>query len=281
VIFDDDGPIGEEEEPGGHGCPQCFGIRFVYVTLDGEDLVRPCDCRPEIVRRNIDPLDASGIRSNWQASFTLSRFTPRSSEQSDAFAQALDFYQSFPHTGEDSGKGLVFWGGPGVGKTHLAVGLLMELIATKGVNGLYWEFGGLLKEIRKSYDPDSRWSDIKPLEAAFTADVLLLDNLASQKLKPWVNDTIFEIINTRYMECRPTLITTRYQMGDSEAARSAPLNQSWEFLVELIGQRTYSRLLEMCEFVSLETEAERTARLKQRPLPTHRLLRERDQNRHS
>src|SRR5918911_496746 len=94
-------------------------------------------------------------------------------------------------------RGLVFMGPVGVGKTHLSVAILRNLIE-KGVPCLFYEFGALLKEIQNSYNPISQTSELKVLEPVFQAEVLVLDELGASKPTDWVRDTMMQIINTRY-----------------------------------------------------------------------------------
>ena len=54
---------------------------------------------------------------------------------------------------ETEGKGLLLTGTVGVGKTHLAVGILQALIREKGVQGLFYDYRELLKEIQDCYNP--------------------------------------------------------------------------------------------------------------------------------
>src|SRR5918911_2664900 len=57
-------------------------------------------------------------------------------------------------------RGLLLMGTVGVGKTHLTVAILRELIEKKGVPCLFYEFGTLLKEIQNSYNPISQTSEL-------------------------------------------------------------------------------------------------------------------------
>jgi DNA replication protein DnaC len=66
-----------------------------------------------------------------------------------------------------------------------------------------------------------------------------------------MNDTLFYILNSRYMARRPTLLTTNYQDADREAVLAADPLRRKEFLVERIGQRLRSRLMEMCLVVAI------------------------------
>ena len=75
-----------------------------------------------------------------------------------------------------------------------------------------------------------------------------------------MNDTLFYILNSRYLAKRSTIITTNYQDVDREAALAADHMRRKEFLVERIGQRLRSRLMEMCLVIKVEGTDYRQAR---------------------
>ena len=134
----------------------------------------------------------------------------------------------------------------GVGKTHLAVAILRELIARYGVRGLFYQFGMLLKEIQNSYNPVSQTSELGVLQPVFEAEVLVLDELGASKPTDWVRDTMMQIINTRYNDKRLTIFTTNY-LDDRQTEKT-------ETLEDRIGARLRSRLYEMCTTVRIEGE---------------------------
>jgi DNA replication protein DnaC len=75
-----------------------------------------------------------------------------------------------------------------------------------------------------------------------------------------MNDTLFYILNSRYLQKRPTLITTNFQdVTNQEALKADPLVRR-EFLVDRIGQRLRSRLTEMCLPIVLSVQDYREAR---------------------
>ena len=136
----------------------------------------------------------------------------------------------------------------GVGKTHLAVGVLQRLVRERGAKGLFCDYRELLKSIQNSYNPEVRTTELELLKPVFAAEVLVLDDLGAQKPNEWVWDTVALILNTRYNDRQTTIITTNYAdlpagaggTSDTErAAREATLG-------DRIGDRMLSRLAEMC-----------------------------------
>lgn len=158
-------------------------------------------------------------------------------------------------------------GSVGVGKTHLAIAVLRDLIEKKGVTCLFYESGSLLKAIQDSYNPVSQTSEMRVLAPVFQAEVLVLDELGATVPTNWVRDTLYQIINTRYNNKKLTIFTTNYldepraAAEDTDAADpkrrrtfAADRMQEMTTFEERIGTPLRSRLYEMCKKVQIEGE---------------------------
>ena len=69
---------------------------------------------------------------------------------------------------------------PGVGKTHLAVAVLRQVIRTKGARGVFYDTRELLKLIRSTYDPSNRTEERDVLRPVMEAELLVLDDLGAE-----------------------------------------------------------------------------------------------------
>ncbi len=159
------------------------------------------------------------------------------------------FTRDFPVATE---HGLMLMGPCGVGKTHLAVAALDEIIS-RGHSGLFYDYRELLKEIQDSYNPESNSTEMGVLEPVLKTEVLLLDDLGSSKPSLWALETVGHILNTRYNEHRVTLLTTNFLDAPHSAApaangRPAPVEEK---LTDRVGARIRSRLYEMCRTVEI------------------------------
>ena len=76
-------------------------------------------------------------------------------------------------------KGLVLIGPFGVGKTHLPVGIIRELIFEKGTPCLFYDYRELLKEIQNSYNASVQTTEFEVLRPVLQTEVLVLDELAA------------------------------------------------------------------------------------------------------
>jgi len=147
--------------------------------------------------------------------------------------------------------GLLFEGSIGIGKTHLAVATIKELIRRKGIPCLFYEYRELLKSIQNSYNSDVKTTELALLQPVFDTEVLLLDELGAIKPTDWVWDTVSFILNTRYNDNRTTLVTTN--LSNEPALGAGPRSvMRADTLGDRIGERMRSRLHEMCRIVRME-----------------------------
>lgn len=230
------------ERAAGEVCEKCFGTGVEIVAGRG---ARQCQCRKKDRRAAL--LTASRIPRRYQHC-TIHSFENVEHEPSKYFAlgEADKLIKEYPIEGNIEGRGLLFMGSVGVGKTHLAVAILRGLIETYGVNGLFYQSGALLKEIQDSYNPISQTSELKVLAPVFEADVLVLDELGASKPTDWVRDTLMQIINTRYNDKKLTIFTTNYV---DERRNDADMRETLE---DRISVPLRSRLYEMCRTVTIE-----------------------------
>jgi DNA replication protein DnaC len=161
-------------------------------------------------------------------------------------------------------RGLLLMGGPGVGKTHLAIAALRELIK-RGHNGYFCEYGSLLRQVQATYRPDSEATEMSILDPILKTEILVLDDLGVIKPSDWVRDIVGYILNKRYADGstslenrRCTIITTNYfDDGNTkkEAVRDSsgrPVILHKDSLSDRIGERTRSRLFEICKTIQID-----------------------------
>ena len=151
--------------------------------------------------------------------------------------------------------GLLLMGPCGVGKTHLAVAALRQIVL-RGHQGLFYDYRELLKEIQASYSPERSATEMGVLEPVLEAEVLLLDDIGASKPSLWALETVGHILNTRYNEKRITLITTNFLDAETAAAPAPRAGASRpsvveDSLTERVGKRIRSRLYEMCRTVEI------------------------------
>ncbi len=206
-------------------CEKCGGNGLVM----GEDgIVTRCGCgaweelqRQERYRlAQIPPK----FRNKSLKSFLASGSDPRR-------RHAKEFCQSYA-LGFRPGmeKGLFLRGNTGTGKTHLAVGILMEVL-NNGHRGMYCNVTDLLDRLRGSYRQGSSEDETDILAEMEETDLLILDDLGAERATDWVRDRLYLIVNRRYENNKPLIVTTNCDSAE---------------LTDRVGPRIVSRLYEMC-----------------------------------
>jgi len=219
-------------------CATCGGTGWILESPDGRKQARPCSCRAAALKR--EKLEAAGIPERYRAC-SIDNFNDIGVELKNAKRRAREFVDRFPFVD----AGLLFIGDSGLGKTHLACAILSELITTKGVRGLYADSSTLLNRIAASFRPDADGSREAVLAPYTGAELIVLDEIGATPPHPWVQDVLYELLNTRYNNKRVTIVTTNY--ADEPENASGPKMA----LEDRVGNRTRSRLYEMCLTVRL------------------------------
>lgn len=245
-------------------CPKCEGTGWKPLESDGVRRVARCDCVEE--QYSEQRFAQSRVPRRYeQCAFEnydirkdrLSGHGNRYLEVAKIYAQK--FVEEYPVD-----FGLLFIGPTGVGKTHLAVAVIRELMLRKNVPCLFYDFRDLLKAIQDSWNPVSQTSELRVLQPVLDAEVLLLDELAALNPSDWVKDTLGHIINARYNQKRVTLITTTLPFaappsrGDVRQPSGEPV-PDMEKTLNQYGITFRSRLYEMCKVVEMQSDDYRKA----------------------
>jgi len=240
-------------------CPLCEGTGWKQVVAPGtppaagERRVTRCDC--QIRARSQSVLVSARIPRRYEHC-ELANYDTDFPGAHPSLAEAHFVASNFAKKCDPRGdKGLLIIGKIGTGKTHLAVGIIKELILRRGISCLFYDYRELLKQIQNSYNAAVQTTELDVLRPVFETDVLVLDELGAVKPTEWVWDTVSLILNTRYNDNRTTIITTNFDdqpaaaIGNMSPAKAAVRGET---LGDRIGERMRSRLHEMCRIVTLE-----------------------------
>jgi DNA replication protein DnaC len=111
---------------------------------------------------------------------------------------------------------LVFMGGYGCGKTHLAAAIA-NYRASLGDPPLFVMVPDLLDHLRATFSPKSDVSYDHRFDEIRTTSLLVLDDLGTQSMTPWVREKLYQLFNYRYNAELPTVITTADSLDEMDA----------------------------------------------------------------
>jgi DNA replication protein DnaC len=213
-------------------CPLgvCDGSGWL---LGPEDVARECECRAKRLKRGRSRGVASVIPARYRG-VSFDRPPVSDMARDPGTREVLTTVRKYvdnlaPHLA--AGRGLWLTGGTGTGKTTLAM-LVSRAALDGGHSVAIYSLPKLLARIRRTYDSEPGGdSYLSFFERLTSVDLLHLDDLGVEKRSDWVLEQLYAIVNERYEAQRSILVTTNLNEPELE---------------EQIGERTVSRLLEMC-----------------------------------
>lgn len=221
-------------------CPLgvCDGSGWI---LGPEDVARACECRTERLNRGRGRGVASAIPARYRG---VSFDRPPVSDMArdlTAARQAVQAARNYVDNLDENlsqGKGIWFMGGTGTGKTTLGMLIASEALKAGKSVGIYFA-PKLLTRIRQTYqEAETENAYAQFFDRVTSVDLLYIDDLGSERRTDWVVEQLYAVVNERYENQRPMLITSN--------AEGEIVVEGQQQLEDQIGRRTISRLVEIC-----------------------------------
>ena len=232
-------------------CSTCGGYRWVLQQRSGVEEATPCPAC--LSRTRMESLLESAKIPPRYLNRDFRAYSFRNAAQERALRRSIQYVETFPEVD----RGLLFVGPCGVGKTHLSVAILTELIQAKRVSSRFIDESELLRRLQHSYGPGSPQTSREILSPLRHVDLLVWDDLGTVRPTEWVTETIHMALNHRYTYNKHTILSTNRPLGIPGSAG--------ESLVEKIGMPLVSRLMEMCEIVEIDGPDARSTTQRARP----------------
>lgn len=208
-------------------CPACEVVRR---EAEAKEEARRVQAESE--RRHAAQLGFARIPARFIGR-SFDNFRAETDDQRRAVAIARDYAEQFADNLR-RGQGLIFSGLPGTGKSHLAAAILQSMLQR---DICYVTCLDMIREVRDAWRKGSERSESRVLSTFGDLDLLVIDEVGVQYGTESEQTIIFDILDRRYRDVRPTVILT---------------NQDKAGFKTFIGERTYDRLTETCKWVAFD-----------------------------
>ena len=235
-------------------CHKCNTPKQCRIELLGKIRTPMCLCKCEVARRDAEEAERRrrermfGIEKMRKMGFPESEmykwtFADDDKQNPKTSSIALNYADNFDLMKEKN-KGLLLYGTVGTGKSYHAACIVNALI-DKGYPCLMTNFSRLVNTIQGMYDGKQDYID-----GLNKFDLLVIDDLSAERDTEFMNEIVFNIIDSRYRAGLPLIVTTN--LTADEIKNPADIRK----------QRTYSRLLEMTIPVEVSGVDRRRSKLK-------------------
>ena len=149
------------------------------------------------------------------------------------------------------------YGDVGRGKTHLMVAVLRDLVFLHGVSVRFVEFSHLLADLKTGFGRGE--GSASKLDPLVDVEVLGIDELGKGRQTEFEGTVLDELVTRRYNAARTIVASTNYEPKPA-TGRAAPnlAGTARVALVDRVGDRVFSRLEEMCDFIPIRGSDYRT-----------------------
>lgn len=217
------------------GCPDCNEAQRQQDIADEQE--RESKLRQERLEAR---LNEAGIPAAFRTRM-LSNFVASEPEQGHALHVATDYANNFWAKHYRDGRSLIFAGNPGTGKSHLAIAIGLAVLSRGTV--MYRDVMDVVRTVRATWGRNSTTTEDDVLRLfGEQIDLLIIDEIGVQRGTEDEQVILFDILNRRYRENKPTILIT---------------NLGGKALADFLGPRTIDRLREKAIFVPFRWDSHR------------------------
>lgn len=192
---------------GESGCDKCLQIADKQRSIER----RENDEKERQERIWKDRLGRAAIPERF-ASRTLDSYIPRCAKSARALEVSTAYASGFDDVAQQ-GTCLIFCGGVGTGKTHLAIGIANEIIK-QGKQPVFVSVIKAIRTIKETYSREAKATEGEAIKSFIDPDLLILDEVGVQFGSETEKLYLFEIINGRYERMKPTLLISNLSVTE-------------------------------------------------------------------
>jgi DNA replication protein DnaC len=242
-------------------CKTCGGARqrTMIVPLKGERTVGiMCDCMVAEKRRieqQQKDNENSIRRKICFANSNMYKWTFQNSDGNNPQMEEVmrNYVKNFT-TFKKDGKGLLLWGTVGTGKTYMAACIANALI-DEGYKVLMTNFASLTNTIQGMFDGKQRF-----INSLNHYALIIIDDLGAERKSEFMQEMVFNIIDSRYRAGLPMIITTNLSIEEIKKPK------------DISNSRIYDRILERCHPIEISGVSKRRKKIVENWAETQMML---------
>lgn len=223
-------------------CELCKDTGWIHFEKDGKDYAKRCDCQKVIESEN--RLKRSGISEEFMKK-TFDNYNDMSKIPLHiAKSKAMQYTEHFPEIKNERHNSIIFMGQVGSGKTHLSMAICNKLLNEYKTPVLYMPYRETILRIKQSVSDEINYNNA--IERYKKTPVLMIDDLLKGKNTEADTNILFEIINYRYLNNLPMIVSTEKTLNQlldfDEGVMSRLIEMANGYTVEIKGQEYNYRL---------------------------------------
>ncbi len=223
-------------------CTLCHDSGYVHPLLPSGkpdfSQVVVCRCtRAKLIKERQDRLQKySNLGSLTGLTFDNLQPEGRNGNPENQARSKTAYEAARKYAGEPKGW-LILIGPPGIGKTHMATAIVNERI-NHGLPAFYVTAPDLLDHLRSAFNPNSEIPYDELFERVKNSALLVLDDFGIQASTPWAKEKLDQLLNHRFNNELPTVITTAITLDELDENVSARFKDPQKCRVLVIGEKS-------------------------------------------